>query len=275
MQLSDGSEVAFGGMVTIRYCTAVAAARSPFTNTALMKPKLTAIVTGASSGIGLGITRTLLDNGYRVVANARHASSAGTLVASPDLVLLDGDVADPATGEALTRTAVERFGSVDLVVNNAGVFIAKPFTDHTVEDFQKLVTTNITGFFSVTQPALRQMKTQGSGHVVTISTTLASQPIQVLPASVAILTKGGINAIMQALAIEYAREGIRFNVVAPGIVDTPMHKDNPHDFLRTLHPIQRLGTVDEVADAVLYLEKATFVTGEVVHVDGGAHAGRW
>jgi NAD(P)-dependent dehydrogenase (short-subunit alcohol dehydrogenase family) len=235
----------------------------------------TAIVTGASSGIGLALTGALLDHGYRVVANARHASTAGTLKPSRNLVLVDGDVADPDTAASLTRTAVERFGSVDLLVNNAGVFIVKPFTDYTTQEFQQLTATNLTGFFHVTQAALRQMRTQGSGHVVSISTTLAGQPVQALTSSLPILTKGGINAITRALAIEYAKEGIRVNAVAPGIVDTPMHSSESHGFLQSLHPIQRLATVGEVVDAVLYLTRAAFVTGEILHVDGGAHAGRW
>jgi NAD(P)-dependent dehydrogenase (short-subunit alcohol dehydrogenase family) len=236
--------------------------------------KHTAIITGASSGIGLGLTKALLSNGYRVVANARRASAAGTLEPSPNLVLVDGDVADPETGATLTRTAVERFGSVDLLVNNAGVFVAKPFTDSTVEDVQRLVATNITGFFHVTQPAVRQMRAQGSGHVVTITTSLANQPIQGVNAALSLLTKGGLNAITRALAIEYAKDGVRVNAVAPGFVDTPMHPQNAHAFLESLQPIERLASVDEIADAVLYLDKATFVTGELVHVDGGAHAGR-
>jgi NAD(P)-dependent dehydrogenase (short-subunit alcohol dehydrogenase family) len=240
-----------------------------------MEHRPTAIVTGASSGIGLGLTTALLNNGYRVVANARRASTAGTLEPSSNLVVVDGDVADPETAAALTRTAVERFGSVDLLVNNAGIFIAKPFTETAVEDFERLVATNITGFFHVTQPAIRQMRTQGSGHVVTVSTSLASQPIQGVSAALSILTKGGINAITRALAIEYAKDGVRVNAVAPGIVDTPMHQRESHGFLQTLHPIQRLATVDEIVDAILYLDRAGFVTGEVVHVDGGAHAGRW
>jgi NAD(P)-dependent dehydrogenase (short-subunit alcohol dehydrogenase family) len=235
----------------------------------------TAIVTGASSGIGLGLTMALLSNGYRVVANSRRASAAGTLEPSPNLVIIDGDVADPETAALLTRTAVERFGSVDLLVNNAGIFIAKPFTETTVDEYQRLVATNITGFFHVTQPALRQMRAQGAGHVVTITTSLATQPIHGVSAALSILTKGALNAATRALAIEYAKEGVRVNAIAPGIVDTPMHAQNPHDYLETLHPIQRLASVDEIADTVLYLDKAGFVTGEVVHVDGGAHAGRW
>ena len=236
--------------------------------------KHTAIITGASSGIGLGLTKALLSNGYRVVANARRASAAGTLEPSPNLVLVDGDVADPETGATLTRTAVERFGSVDLLVNNAGVFVAKAFTDSTVEDVQRLVATNITGFFHVTQPAVRQMRTQGSGHVVTITTSLANQPIHGVNAALSLLTKGGLNTITRALAIEYAKDGVRVNAVAPGFVDTPMHPQNTHAFLQSLQPIERLASVDEIADTVLYLDKASFVTGELVHVDGGAHAGR-
>jgi NAD(P)-dependent dehydrogenase (short-subunit alcohol dehydrogenase family) len=235
----------------------------------------TAIVTGASSGIGLGLTKALLATGYRVVANARRATAAGTLEASKNLVLVDGDVANPETAAALTRTAVDRFGSVDLLVNNAGIFIAKPFTDSGEDDFQRLVATNLTGFFHVTQAAVREMRRQGSGHVVTISTSFASQPVNGVPAALSILTKGGLNAATRALAIEHAKDGLRFNAVAPGIVDTPMHAPASHGFLKTLHPIERLATVDEIAAAVLYLDNADFVNGEVIHVDGGAHAGKW
>ena len=240
-----------------------------------MNATRTAIVTGASSGIGLGLTKSLLTSGYQVVANARHISTAGTLQAASNLVLVDGDVADANTAASLTRTAVDRFGSVDLVVNNAGIFIAKPFTETTVDEYQRLVATNLTGFLHVTQPALRQMQAQGSGHVITITTSLASQPIQGVSAALSILTKGGLNAATRALAIEYAKDGVRVNAVAPGIVDTPMHAQASHGFLQTLHPIQRLATVNDVVDAVLFLADAPFVTGEVLHVDGGAHAGRW
>src|SRR6186713_666365 len=197
----------------------------------------TAIVTGASSGIGLGLTKALLANGYRVVANARRATAAGTLEPSTNLAVIDGDVANPETAAALTRTAVDRFGSLDLLVNNAGIFIAKAFTDTAARDLESLVATNLTGFFHVTQAAVRQMRTQGSGHVVTISTSLASQPIQGVSAALAILTKGGLNAATRALAIEHAKDGVRFNAVAPGFVDTPMHVPASHGFLKTLHPI--------------------------------------
>lgn len=235
----------------------------------------TAIVTGASSGIGLGVTQALLERGYRVVANSRRITHSGALQESDRLALTDGDIGRLETGGQLVDTAVRRFGSVDLLVNNAGIFIPKPFTEYTVEDFERLVSTNLAGFFHATQPAVAQMLRQKSGHVVNISTTLADQPIAGVPAAIPILIKGGLNAATRALAIEYAPQNIRVNAVAAGIIDTPMHKPEAHDFLKTLHPIQRLGTVREIAEAVLYLTDATFVTGEVLRVDGGAHAGKW
>ncbi|HSR49446.1 MAG TPA: SDR family NAD(P)-dependent oxidoreductase [Acidobacteriota bacterium] len=235
----------------------------------------TAIVTGASSGIGLGITQALLDRGYRVVANSRRISRAGTLRASESLVLVDGDVSQSETGAELVDTAVRNFGSVSLLVNNAGVFIPKPFTEYTEQDFQTLLDTNLAGFFRLTQPAVAQMISQKSGHIVNISTTLAVQPLAAVPAALPILTKGGLNAITRALAIELAGQGIRVNAIGAGIIDTPMHDPANHEFLKTLHPIQRLGEVSEIAEAVIYLTEASFVSGEVLHVDGGAHAGRW
>ena len=235
----------------------------------------TAIVTGASSGIGLGVTTALLKHGYRVVANSRQVTRAGTLIASTDLALVDGDIAHPETAQNLVETAMRRFGSVDLLVNNAGIFISKPFTDYTTEDFDRLVSTNLAGFLYVTQQAVRQMRTQGAGHIVNISTSLADQPIAEVSAAIPVLTKGGLNAVTAALAIEFAGEGIRFNAIGAGIIDTPMHKPETHEFLKSLHPIHRIGNVSEIVDAVLYLTEATFVTGEVLHVDGGAHAGKW
>ena len=240
-----------------------------------MTAQKTAIVTGASSGIGLGLTTALVERGYQVVANSRRITSAGTLAPSDHLALVDGDIASPDTARALVETAVQRFGRVDVLVNNAGIFIPKPFTDYTTEDFDRLVSTNLTGFLYVTQEAVRQMTRQGAGHVVNITTTLADQPIAGVPASIPVLTKGGLNAVTAALAIEFANEGVRFNAIGAGIIDTPMHKPETHGFLKTLHPIQRIGKVSEIVDAVLYLTDATFVTGEVLHVDGGAHAGKW
>jgi NAD(P)-dependent dehydrogenase (short-subunit alcohol dehydrogenase family) len=240
-----------------------------------MAMKKTAIITGASSGIGLGLTTAFVERGYRVVANSRRITEAGTLVASEDLALVDGDIASPETAHRIVETAVQRFGRVDVLVNNAGIFIPKPFTDYSTEDFERLVSTNLTGFLYVTQEVVRQMRQQGVGHVVNITTTLADQPVAGVPAALPVLTKGGLNAVTAALAIEYAGEGIRFNAIGAGIIDTPMHKPETHGFLKTLHPIQRIGQVSEIVDAVLYLADATFVTGEVLHVDGGAHAGKW
>lgn len=240
-----------------------------------MQTKKTALVTGASSGIGLGLTKTLLERGYRVVANSRRVTQRGTLTATDDLALVDGDIASPKTAESLVATAVRRFGGVDLLVNNAGVFIPKPFTDYTSEDFDSLVATNLSGFFHITQRAARQMRQQGSGHIVNITTTLADQPVAGVSAAIPVLTKGGLNAVTKALAIEYAAEGIRVNAIGSGIIDTPMHKPETHGFLKTLAPIRRIGQVSEIVDAILYLDEATFVTGEILHVDGGAHAGKW
>ena len=240
-----------------------------------MTTKKTAIITGASSGIGLGLTLALVERGYQIVANSRRITMAGTLSPSEDLALIDGDIADPNVARRIVETAVQQFGGIDVLVNNAGIFIPKPFTDYTREDFEQLVSTNLAGFLYVTQEAVRQMKQQGAGHVVNITTTLADQPVAGVPAAIPVLTKGGLNAVTAALAIEYAGEGIRFNAIGAGIIDTPMHKPETHEFLKTLHPIQRIGNVSEIVDAVLYLADATFVTGEVLHVDGGAHAGKW
>ncbi len=240
-----------------------------------MNQTKTAIVTGASSGIGLGVTRALLNRGYRVVGNSRRISYAETLEASPNLALVDGDIATPAVATHVVDTAVERFGGIDLLVNNAGIFISKPFVEYTAEDFLSLLSTNLEGFFHVTQRVVRRMSEQGAGHIVNITTSLAQQPIAGVSCAIPVLTKGGMNAVTAALAIEYAAQGLRVNAVAPGIVDTPMHKPEMHGFLRTLHPIQRIATVEEIADAVLFLENAPFVTGQVLHVDGGAHAGKW
>jgi NAD(P)-dependent dehydrogenase (short-subunit alcohol dehydrogenase family) len=237
--------------------------------------KQTAVITGASSGIGLGLTKGFLDAGFNVVANSRRVTSAGTLEPSHDLLLFDGDVGEPSTAHRLIAAAEQRFGTVDVLINNAGIFVPKPFEDYTPEDFARVVSTNVTGFFYMSQAAARHMRRNGGGHVLTITTTLAQQPVAGVNAALTSLTKGGLNAVTRGLAIEYASQGIRFNAIAPGIVDTPMHSPEHHEALKRLHPIQRLGTVQEIVDAALFLVRSPFITGEVLYVDGGAHAGKW
>lgn len=234
----------------------------------------TAIVTGASSGIGLGVTRALLRQGYNVVATSRSASRAPQLEASARLTLVDGDVGEASTAERAVAAA-RGFGGLDLLINNAGIFSAKPFTDYTPEDYAQLLSTNLAGFFHMTQQALRVMVSAKQGHIVNIGTSLASQPVAGVPCALPILIKGGIEAATRALAIEYAALGIRVNTISAGIIDTPMHAPENHEFLKGLSPTRRMGTTAEMADAVLFLDGASFVSGEILHVDGGAHAGKW
>jgi NAD(P)-dependent dehydrogenase (short-subunit alcohol dehydrogenase family) len=235
----------------------------------------TAIITGASSGIGLGLTQGFLAAGFNVVANSRHVTTAGTLTPSDDLLLVDGDVGNPSTAKDLIKYAEQRFEKIDVLINNAGIFVPRPFVEYAVEDFQRVVSTNLAGFFYVSQEAVRHMRQQGGGHIISITTTLAQQPVVGVTAALTSLTKGGLNAVTRGLAIEYAAEGIRVNAIAPGIVDTPMHQPENHESLKNLHPIRRLATVEEIVDAALFLQRGTFITGEVLHVDGGAQAGKW
>ena len=235
----------------------------------------TAVITGASSGIGLALTKGFLAAGFNEVANSRRVTAAKTLTPGSDLLLVDGDVGEPATARRIMGAARERFGGVDMLINNAGIFVPKPFTDYTSEDFERVVSTNLAGFFYVSQEAARLMRGNGGGHILNISTTLAQQPVAGVTAALTSLTKGGLNAVTRGLAIEYAAEGIRVNAIAPGIVDTPMHRPETHEALKRLHPIARLGTVEEIVDAALFLARSPFITGEVLHVDGGAHAGKW
>ncbi|MER2264104.1 SDR family NAD(P)-dependent oxidoreductase [Methylobacterium oxalidis] len=230
-----------------------------------------AIVTGASQGIGAGIVQAYRGLGYAVVANSR-AIEAGQ---DPEVVTVAGDIGERAVAEQVVWTAVDRFGRVDTLINNAGIFIGKPFTDYAVEDFERALHVNVAGFFHVTQLVVPQMLKQGSGHIVQITTTLVDQPIAGAPAGLASLTKGGLAAVTRGLAIEYADRGIRVNAVAPGIIRTPMHAADALAALAKLHPMGRLGEVDDVVAAILYLEQAPFVTGEILNVDGGQHAGRW
>lgn len=235
----------------------------------------TVLITGASSGIGLGLAKGFLKEGFRVVANSRRITQAATLAPSDDLVLIDGDVADPATARTLVEATERRFGKLDVLINNAGIFVPKPFTEYTTEEFRRVLDTNVDGFFHLTQAAIRHMRRQGSGQVITITTSLVEQPIAGVNAALTSLTKGGLNAVTRQLAIEYAAENIRINAIAPGIIDTPMHKADHHEQLRRLHPIARLGTVEEIVAAALFLVRSPFITGEILHVDGGAHAGKW
>jgi NAD(P)-dependent dehydrogenase (short-subunit alcohol dehydrogenase family) len=230
------------------------------------------VITGASQGIGAGLVRGFLDRGYRVVANSRSIKPDP----SPDVLAVAGDIAEPAVAEQVIKDAVKKFGRVDTLINNAGVFVSKPFIDFTEADFVKNLTVNLAGFFYVTQQAIRQMLAQGGGgHVVNITTTIVKQPVKGVPAALASLTKGGLDAVTRSLAIEYADRGIRVNAVAPGVIRTPMHSPETHAFLAGLHPLGRMGEIPEIVDAVLYLESAGFVTGETLFVDGGAHAGHW
>jgi len=238
-----------------------------------MSSKRTAIVTGASQGIGAALVEALLNADYNVVATSRNVNQS--LAASSNLVLVAGDIGKKDTAVKAVTAAMEHFGSVDLLVTNAGIFSTKPFTDFTTDDFNALVSTNLLGFLYITQLAVKQMLKQKAGAVVSITAALADQPIAGVNAAVPMITKGGLNAVIKSLAIEYAKEGIRFNAVAPGIVDTPMHKNDPKESLRTLQPMGQIARVDDVSDAVLYLAHADQVTGEVLHVDGGSHAGRW
>ena len=238
-----------------------------------MPDKKTAIVTGASRGIGAGLVDAFLKAGYDVVATSRNTTQS--LTASPSLVLVDGDIGKQETAVRVVEAAIQHFGTIDVLVTNAGIFRTRPFTDFTTEDFDALVSTNLLGFLYVTQLSVKQMLKQKSGSVVSISASLASQPIAGINGSVSMITKGGLNAGIRSLAIEYAKDGIRFNAVAPGIVETPMHENDPKDFIRTLQPMGSFADVKDIVDAVLYLAQAAQVTGEILHVDGGAHAGRW
>jgi NAD(P)-dependent dehydrogenase (short-subunit alcohol dehydrogenase family) len=235
----------------------------------------TAIVTGASRGIGAGLVEAFLKRGYNVVANSRNITKANPFAAAANVALVDGDIGDPRTAAKIVDTAVSRFGRIDVLINNAGVFIPKPFTEYTTEDFNTLVSTTLAGFLYVSQLAVKQMLRQRSGNIVNVSTTLVDQPVAGVGAAVQIMMKGALHAVTRALAIEYAQEGIRVNTVALGVIDTPMHKPETHGFLKGLHPVGRIGEIKEVVDAILFLTDATFTSGEILHVDGGAHAGKW
>ncbi|HSZ61688.1 MAG TPA: SDR family oxidoreductase [Terriglobales bacterium] len=238
-----------------------------------MPAKKTAIVTGASQGIGAGLVEAFLKEGYNVVGTSLNATQS--LTASPSLVLVDGDVVKQETAGKTVEAAITHFGTIDVLVTNAGIMRTKPFTDFSTDDFNALVSVNLLGFIYITQLAVRQMLQQKSGNVVSITAALADQPVAGINASVSMMTKGGLNTAIRSLALEYAKEGIRFNAVAPGVVDTPMHKGGSTDSLKARQPMGKIAEVKDIVDAVLYLARAEQVTGEILHVDGGAHAGCW
>jgi NAD(P)-dependent dehydrogenase (short-subunit alcohol dehydrogenase family) len=236
----------------------------------------TAIVTGASQGIGAGIVKAFVERDYNVVANSLKVSQSTEVAASDRVALVEGDIGDPATAARIVEAALSRFRSIDVLVNNAGIFFTKPFTDYTAEDFKSLVSTNLGGFLYVTQLTVKRMLAQKTGgSIVTITAALARNPIRDVPAAVPMITKGGLETVTQHLAMEYAKEGIRVNAVAPGVVDTPMHRNTPKEVMEGLSPMGRPSTVQAIANAVLYLTDAATVTGHILYVDGGAHFGRW
>jgi NAD(P)-dependent dehydrogenase (short-subunit alcohol dehydrogenase family) len=227
------------------------------------------VVTGASQGIGAGILEAFRQRNHLVVATSRSIKPLD----DPSVLTVQGDIGAPETAEKVINAAVERFGRVDTLVNNAGMFMAKPFAAYSRSDYEAYISTNVTGFFCMTQRALELMGKQGRGHVVTITTSLVDQPMSSVPAALASLTKGALSAATKALAIEYAANGIRVNAVSPGIIKTSMHPPEAHQALAALHPMRRMGEVSDIVDAVLYLDGAGFVTGEVLHVDGGQASG--
>jgi NAD(P)-dependent dehydrogenase (short-subunit alcohol dehydrogenase family) len=236
----------------------------------------TVIVTGASQGIGAAVTALFLDRGYNVVGTSRHITKKNELKNSEHLSLVDGDIGHVTTAKQVLESAIGRFGSVDALVNNAGIFFPKRFLDYTIEDFRVLSSTNLDGFIYMTQLVVQQMLSQkSSGSIVNITATIADHPLSALTASVPMITKGGINAISRSLSMEYSKQGVRVNAVAPGVVATPLVKGVPEEFLRTLSPLGTIATPKDIAEAVFYLTEASQVTGEVLHVDGGMHLGKW
>jgi NAD(P)-dependent dehydrogenase (short-subunit alcohol dehydrogenase family) len=235
----------------------------------------TAIVTGSSQGIGAALVTAFLDRHYNVVANSRHITKANPFPASPALALVDGDIGDPKTATNIADTALSRFGRIDVLLNNAGIYISKPFPDYTTEDFNALISTTVAGFLYISQLSVKQMLKQKSGSILNISTSMVDQPMAGAPAAVQVMAKSSLHAVTRALAIEYAKDGIRVNTLALGVIKTPMHKPETYEALKGLNPFGRIGEIQEVVDAALFLIDATFTTGEILHVDGGVHAGKW
>jgi NAD(P)-dependent dehydrogenase (short-subunit alcohol dehydrogenase family) len=241
-----------------------------------MNKQTTAIVTGASQGIGAEIVRGLIEKGCNVVANSRKITQFGEVSATDRVALVEGDIGDPQTAAKIVETALTRFHSIDILVNNAGIYFNKPFTDYTTEDFRLLISTNLQGFLYLTQRVIKQMLAKKSGgSIITITAALARNPIRGVLSSVPMITKGGLETITRHLAMEYAKDGIRVNAVAPGVVDTPLHKDTPRNVMQGLSPMGKISTAKDIADAVMYLIDAETVTGQNLYVDGGSHFGSW
>jgi NAD(P)-dependent dehydrogenase (short-subunit alcohol dehydrogenase family) len=232
-------------------------------------PQKVAIVTGAAQGIGAGLASAYRKAGYAVVANSLSLTHSD----EPELLTVEGDIAQVDTARRVIEGALDRFGRIDTLINNAGIYIGKPFTEYTVDDYAAITSVNLTGFFHITQRAIRQMVTQGSGHVVNVSTSLVDQPDTTRPSALPALTKGGLVAVTRSLAIEYASRGVRVNAVSLGVIKTPMHDAASYEGMGALHPIGRVGEVSDVVGGILYLEQAPFVTGEILHIDGGQAAG--
>jgi len=235
-----------------------------------------AIVTGASSGIGLGITRALIQHGYRVVANSRNISKSKELKPSSDLIIVDGDIGKMESAIKVADAAIKNFDHIDLLVNNAGIYITKPFTDYAPADFDLMIGTNVAGYFFITQRVVAQMRKQKSGHIVGISTVLVDQPLAGATVALPVITKSTIPAFHRALTMELLADGIRANTISPGAVDTSMHTSDDYEVLKTRQPFPRLVQISEIVDALLYLQSAPMVNGENIRIDGGAHAGaKW
>lgn len=235
--------------------------------------KRVAVVTGASSGIGLGVAQALLERGYRVVANSRSISKTREFKSSKDIVLVDGDIGLKETAIKVAAAAISNFEGIDLLVNTAGIYLSKPFLEYTPEDFERMISTNLAGYFYITQQVVAQMRKQKSGHIVGISTVLTDQPFAGGHAALPVITKSTIPAFSRAMAMEFVAEGLRFNTISPGVVDTPMHAHDDHEALKKLSPARRLVQISEIVDALLYLQSAPMVNGENIRIDGGAHAG--
>jgi NAD(P)-dependent dehydrogenase (short-subunit alcohol dehydrogenase family) len=228
-----------------------------------------AVITGASQGFGAALVSAYRDRNYRVIAISRSIMPSK----DSDVLTIAGDVADPKTAERIVQEGLARFGRIDTLINNAGIFIAKPFVEYTEDDYAAILATNLGGFFRITRRVAAEMLKQGSGHIVQITTSLVDHANSNVPSALASLTKGGLSAATKSLAIEYARKGIRVNAVAPGVIKTPMHAPETHGFLAGLHPMGHMGEARDIVDAILFLENAAFITGETIHVDGGQSAG--